>query len=61
MTEQRESPVPPPITENRDDRDWEERRRVALEAWSLGRKLAAERNREPTLSRRAYRRRAAAR
>jgi hypothetical protein len=59
MTDETENPVPTPVTADRDERDWEERRRVALEAWSLGKKLAAQRNREPVLSRRTYRQAAA--
>lgn len=39
MTGEPGSPVPPPEGE-RDEKDWEERRRVALEAWKMGQKLA---------------------
>ncbi len=60
MTEEPESPVPAPEGE-RDERDWEERRRVALEAWKLGQKLAAAQNRKSGIGRRIYRRRTAAR
>lgn len=56
MTETPESPVPTPVTEDRDERDWEERRRVALEAWRLGQKLAGEqRQGKVAIGRRAYR------
>lgn len=41
--EQPASPVPIPSGE-RDERDWEERRRVAVEAWKLGQRLAASRS-----------------
>ena len=42
------SPVPAPERDRdeRDERDWEDRRRVALEAWKMGQKLAEARSRE---------------
>jgi hypothetical protein len=54
MTEEPISPVPeqeqaspiPTPEGDRDERDWEERRRVAVEAWKLGQKLAETRSRE---------------
>lgn len=61
------SPVPAPEGE-RDERDWEERRRVALEAWKMGQKLAEAKNREiaarsrkAAATPRAFRRRTSAR
>ncbi|HKB30804.1 MAG TPA: hypothetical protein VKD26_08205 [Streptosporangiaceae bacterium] len=60
MTEEPKSAVPAPEGE-RDEKDWEERRKVALEAWRMGKKLAAEQNRKSGIGRRIYRRRTAAR
>ena len=61
MTEEPESLVPAPPEGERDEKDWEERRKVALQAWRMGQKLAAEQNRKPGRGRRIYRRRTAAR
>lgn len=65
--EQPASPVPVPSGE-RDERDWEERRRVAVEAWKLGQRLAASRSsqtaaasRKAVTTRQSRRRRTAAR
>lgn len=44
MTARLESALPPPPGEA-GERDWEQRRRVALEAWKLGQKLASTQNR----------------
>jgi hypothetical protein len=45
MTEEPESPVPVPEG-GREERDWEERRRVALEAWKMGQKMVQVRSLE---------------
>jgi len=76
MTEDPVSPVPeqepvnpiPTPDGDRDERDWEERRKVALKAWKMGQKLAETQSRE-TVARsrkaatipRTFRRRTAAR
>jgi hypothetical protein len=67
IPEEPESPVPVPEGD-REERDWEERRKVALEAWKMGQKLAeaqsretAARSRKAATTPRTFRRRMSAR
>lgn len=61
MTGKRKSALPPPPPGEGDERDWEDRRRVALEAWRMGQKLAKGQHRRAGVGRRIYRRRTAGR